>query len=412
MSGYEVVKVSYNATYKVIGRHPDGRIFAVRLDRTPGLHVLDRDLNLVSTLTTNFSPKINNCLILSTGTMIAWGTYVYDPDITYIYRSDDTSYTTFTVTHQLPFQTCLIERSVAVSSLDDTIMMSEYTMEPYDNNTGLWTGPETQSIWKSSDDGQTWTVVFTVNRNPQSDTSTVRHLHTIEYDPFANLFWFGSGDLDSQSKIWKMNADGTDATLIGGGSQVWRATSIVFTENYITWGSDSNFGDFAYARLDRLTEQKEDLLVPDDCIRLTESVETLSGDTVLVSNKSYERGATNPGTMELYLCDDGEGRAWRSVYTWQVMDAAIGTSVALFYNLTDNKDGRFYAHARNVKDEFGADQANVTIIMDINNFVSATKQTQTSFVINQNGTIVDVFPTVNINGEIKLATLSLLGEMI
>lgn len=397
MARYKVAKVSYNSTYKVIGKHPDGRIFAVRIDRTPGLYVVDRNLNLIQTLNTTLSPKINNCIILSTGTMIAWGTYVYNPDITYIYRSDDTTYKTFTIIHQLPLLNCFIERSVAVSTLDDTIMCAEYTMEPYNSQTGLWTGPETQSIWKGTNDGRDWSIVFTVNRNPESDSSTVRHLHTIEYDPYGNLFWFGSGDIDSQAKIWKINPDGTGATLVGGGSQVWRTTAIVFTENYVCWGSDSNFGDHAFARLDRETEQLEYLLIPDDCIRLTESIKTSIGETILLSNKSYERGSANPGTMEIFLCDDGEGKDWYSAYTWDVMDAAIGSSVALFYELTDNKDGRVYASTTNIKDSNGIDKGYVTVIIDI----EPINNNRVKILINDNGILEKATLIVNLNGKIE-----------
>jgi len=380
MSGkYRVASVAYNDTYKVIGKHPDGRIFAVRHGNTNGLFVVDRDLNLIETLNTTLpnidvnglGNGINECVILSTGTMLCWGIYRNNNNITKIYRSDDTSYASFTEVFSLPSDICFIEKSVGVSTKDDTVMCCEYTTVGTDPETGLWLDPQQLNVWRGTNDGRNWEVAFTKNRNPQSegDTDRIRHFHAVRYDPYEDLFWIASGDWAFECGLWTITPDGTTITKINAeddtpSNQQWRTTAPMFTKDYVYWGSDASYqSDHKFQRLDRATRLREEIdLLPDDCIRVADKVHLLNGD-LLIAQKSYEKAATNTDyTTELYFCDDFQGGDWHSVYSWDVMDVA---QVTVFYQITGNKDNRVFISARKIKDENGNNKALTTVILDI-----------------------------------------------
>ncbi|MHA1685774.1 MAG: hypothetical protein ACTSYD_05110 [Candidatus Heimdallarchaeaceae archaeon] len=66
----------------------------------------------------------------------------------------------------------------------------------------------------------------------------VRHIHFIQKDPFTNKIFIGTGDNDDESVIAVMTPEDNDFHIIGSGSQLWRAVSLVFTKDFIFWGTD------------------------------------------------------------------------------------------------------------------------------------------------------------------------------
>lgn len=71
-----------------------------------------------------------------------------------------------------------------------------------------------------------------------SKISEIRHIHGIFYDPYEDLFWMTTGDLDSECFIWK-SKDLFSFEKVIGGSQKYRAVHLIFTEDSIYYGSDS-----------------------------------------------------------------------------------------------------------------------------------------------------------------------------
>lgn len=392
MGKFKISSVNYNVTYKPIGKHVDGRIFATRHDATNGLYVVDRDLNLVSTINITLPSNINNCIFLSTGTMMAWGTYssiFSEPTI--LYRSTDLTYTNFVAVLTLDTSKLFIERSVDVSTIDDTMMCSEYTMAP-PNVYGDNRQPPTQNVWRGINDGRDWNIVFTMNRNPTfvGDTEVVRHIHTTCYDPYENKFWIGSGDgadgYNFENKIWFINPDGTGLTLVGEGAvnastaprvewigQRWRTTAFVFTPTHVIYGSDTNYSQQSwYQRIDRITLQKELLEQNNDCVRITKRIQTTWGE-MFISNKSDENGTDNPNNeMRMNICNDMVGgTGWYEAYKWTSGDSSSGS---VFYTLIDGRDNRIYGQVyANLLDENGLPVPKTgsftTVIMDISTVI-------------------------------------------
>lgn len=376
---FKVDSVTYNHEYKVIGKHPDGRIFAVSHQNKNGLYVVDRDLNLVETLNTtleNYDANglgngITECTILSTGTMLAWGMYRTGNNQTKIWRSTNTTYTEFEEVFSLPNDITFIEGSVGVSTLDDTIMCCEYTTVLYEEGTNIFLPPLELNVWKGTNDGRDWEVVVTRNRNPQfeGDIDVIRHFHTVRYDAYENIFWIGSGDGGHQCAIYTINPDGTNFKIIFQGvrdiadGQMYRTTSFMFTDNFIWWGSDAQKeGYHPFGRINRSTRTYEALMEPNDCVRFSKKINHPTGD-FLIANKTYEKAPTNPeGITELYVCDNFETGEWYPIYSWKAADLG---SVSVAYGIVDNKDGRTYVHSRRIIDDTGTPRNATTTILDV-----------------------------------------------
>lgn len=66
-----------------------------------------------------------------------------------------------------------------------------------------------------------------------------RHIHFLVEDPYSNLIFMGTGDIDAQCGIYFSNDFGITFKRLGGGNQKWRALSMIFTKEYIFWNMDS-----------------------------------------------------------------------------------------------------------------------------------------------------------------------------
>jgi len=84
-------------------------------------------------------------------------------------------------------------------------------------------------LLKSEDDGETWSIILSLQN--------IRHIHCVQYDPFTKTIWMGTGDRDEESSI-SYSGDGKKWISIGAGTQAFRTVSLLFTENYVYWGSD------------------------------------------------------------------------------------------------------------------------------------------------------------------------------
>lgn len=87
------------------------------------------------------------------------------------------------------------------------------------------------NIFKSTDDGVTWTIAKTGEE--------VRHWHALQVDPYTGHWWLCGGDTDEQSRILRSKDDGVTWELMGNGSQFYRTCGLVFTLNEVIWGTDA-----------------------------------------------------------------------------------------------------------------------------------------------------------------------------
>ena len=70
---------------------------------------------------------------------------------------------------------------------------------------------------------------------------SIRHVHGIYKDPFTKYFYVLTGDLPNECGIYISKDKFKTLELVGGGDESWRAVSLVFTEKFIYYGTDSEF---------------------------------------------------------------------------------------------------------------------------------------------------------------------------
>jgi hypothetical protein len=104
---------------------------------------------------------------------------------------------------------------------------------------------EISPIYKSNDAGRNWEVVFNM--------SGVRHVHGVFYDKYENKIWVTTGDSDKESGIWVTADKFQSLKKIIGGNQASRAVSLIFTQDYIYYGSDTPLQKNYIYRLERGT---------------------------------------------------------------------------------------------------------------------------------------------------------------
>ena len=74
--------------------------------------------------------------------------------------------------------------------------------------------------------------------------NNIRHIHCIEEDiNDPDNIYIGTGDLDEECGIYRFNLKNSTMRKIGGGSQIWRAVSILQNNNSLYWGTDDPIGE-------------------------------------------------------------------------------------------------------------------------------------------------------------------------
>jgi hypothetical protein len=87
-------------------------------------------------------------------------------------------------------------------------------------------------LWRSDDDAVNW---FPVYIWPSGE---IRHIHFVQYDPYSQKIWLGTGDEDEECRIYNSLDGGVSFHTVGAGTQLWRAGSLLFTSDAIYWGTD------------------------------------------------------------------------------------------------------------------------------------------------------------------------------
>lgn len=83
-------------------------------------------------------------------------------------------------------------------------------------------------VRRSKDAGRTWATVL--------ELPDVRHIHSVQVDPYTGDIWMTTGDTDEECYIGRLRNGRFE--IVGGGDQRWRAVELVFTPSSIIWGMD------------------------------------------------------------------------------------------------------------------------------------------------------------------------------
>lgn len=116
-----------------------------------------------------------------------------------------------------------------------------------------WRNPNRKAIrvLRSMDHGVSWEPVYEFNN--------IRHIHGIFYDPEYPAIWVTTGDEDHESAIWMTTDHFKTIKKIHGGSQQFRVVSLIFTPEFVYFGSDTGRMDNFIYRFQRSTGAVEKL---------------------------------------------------------------------------------------------------------------------------------------------------------
>lgn len=109
-------------------------------------------------------------------------------------------------------------------------------------------------VYRSADDGRTWDVAH------RFLPGEVRHVHAVQQDPYVNnRIWLLTGDLEGECRIGFTTDDFETIEMVGSGSQLWRATALLFTREHVYWGMDSPLETSHVQRINLRTGELERL---------------------------------------------------------------------------------------------------------------------------------------------------------
>ena len=110
-------------------------------------------------------------------------------------------------------------------SPDGNIFFGEYHLNP-DRSLPI-------RLFRSQDNGMSFQCVKTFA------PGEIRHIHFIKYDKYQNCLWMGTGDSDRENLLLRSDDGGDTWSLVGSGSQDWRAIGVCISKDAVIWGTDA-----------------------------------------------------------------------------------------------------------------------------------------------------------------------------
>ena len=166
-------------------------------------------------------------------------------------------------------------------------------------------------IYRAAPDDPNWVVFH------EFPAGTIRHVHALQMDPFTDRLWVAAGDRDQECFIGYFEGfpDTPRLMQVVGGNQDSRAVSLMFTANYVYWGSDagkdSDLGRNWMHRWSRATGETQ-RLAPIGGPAYYSTVD--KGGRLFVST-AIEGSASEPDRFaRVWMSKDGE--SWREIGRW------------------------------------------------------------------------------------------------
>ena len=187
-----------------------------------------------------------------------------------------------------------------LSKNDSTVFFGEYFRN--DNR-------EQVRVFGSYNQGKEWNVKYTFK------PGEIRHIHALLKDPYEDKLWICTGDDNGEPRIAWTDDDYKTIHPIGQGSQMWRATQLVFEKDYIYWGADTYEKDFAgIYRWHRKTQQVEKISDVDGA--MFHATKLKNG--MIVMNTSREGGANEKDDkIRMFVVNQKGGVQSKEMGTWE-----------------------------------------------------------------------------------------------
>ena len=133
-------------------------------------------------------------------------------------------------------------RPLSLSSINNEFIFGEYRSNPERSTIGIYAVHEDKELYK------------------KIEMTGIRHIHGIYQDPYTNEIWITTGDTDEEAAIYRTNSAFNKLEKLLYGSQQTRAIKLLFTLDYIYFGSDApNEPNYIY-RMHRDTKEVDRLI--------------------------------------------------------------------------------------------------------------------------------------------------------
>jgi hypothetical protein len=160
-------------------------------------------------------------------------------------------------------------------------------------------------IYGSSDGGESWHVAYAFPK------SSIRHVHNIVYDRWANCLWVLTGDYGDECRILRSSCDFTQVEVVLQGKQQARAVAAIPTEDAIYFASDTPLESNYIYRLDRRGTLTQLAGIS------SSSIYGCRVGTHLFFSTMVEPSQVNRDrNVRIYAADERNPDRWQSVLSW------------------------------------------------------------------------------------------------
>ncbi|MDY6867268.1 MAG: hypothetical protein SVT56_05095 [Chloroflexota bacterium] len=125
-------------------------------------------------------------------------------------------------------------RPLVLCESEGTFYYGEYRSNPERSAVHIWR-------WRPGTPG--WSPVWRFEG--------IRHVHGVFHDPYSGAIWVTTGDEDSEAGIWRTDDDFESLHRVAGDGQQSRAVQLLFTRDYVYFGSDTPNEQNHIYRMDR-----------------------------------------------------------------------------------------------------------------------------------------------------------------
>lgn len=156
------------------------------------------------------------------------------------------------------------------------------------------------NIWKSYDTVN-WDKIYSFPKG------SIRHIHSIQGDPYEERLWICTGDRDEETFIAKTDHGFDDFEIVGKNDQKFRTLELNFGPDNVFWGTDCPYERNKIIRYDRKTEKIKE--VNDDEFRgPISNLKQLNKDVYMAC--TWDEGGPDGGNKKSHILFSKNLRDW------------------------------------------------------------------------------------------------------
>jgi hypothetical protein len=161
-------------------------------------------------------------------------------------------------------------------------------------------------IYGSTDGGETWSVAHTFPKG------SIRHVHNIVYDQWANCLWVLTGDYGNECRVLRAACDFSTIETVLQGNQQTRAVAAIPAENGLLFSTDTPLeANFIY-QLDRAGNLSQRSPISSSSI-----YGCRVGDHVFFSTMVEPSKVNLDGNVRIFGADANRPHLWQPLLAWQ-----------------------------------------------------------------------------------------------